>query len=252
MTVSLEGQTVLVTGGSRGIGAAMVRALGAAGATVAVHCRSGAEAAAQLAAEAGPDSAVFQADLADPQACAALARAVLDRYGRIDGLVSNAGIALPAADADPLPDWLGAWHTTLNVNLIAPALLCRELIPQMIRQGGGRIVHVASRAAFRGDTPDYMAYAASKGGMVALHRSIARGYGRQGIKSFLLAPGFTRTGMAQQFIDTYGEALAMQDLALDRLTEPEDLAPAAVFFLSGLLDHATGATLDLNAGSYVH
>ena len=120
------------------------------------------------------------------------------------------------------------------------------------QHGGGRIINVASRAAFRGDTPDYMAYAASKGGLVALTRSLARGFGKDGICAFTLAPGFTRTDMAQDFIDAYGEDYATSDLALNTLTAPEDIAPTAVFLASGYADHATGATIDLNAGSYVH
>src|SRR5471032_1421723 len=119
-------------------------------------------------------------------------------------------------------------------------------------RGGGRFVNVASRAAFRGDQPDYLAYATSKAGVVALTRSIARGFGKAGIKAFTLAPGFTRTEMAQAFIDQYGEDYATSDIALDRLTEPGDIAPTVAFLLSGLADHATGSTIDLNAASYVH
>lgn len=114
------------------------------------------------------------------------------------------------------------------------------------------MVHISSRAAFRGDTTAYMAYAASKGGMVSLSRSIARGYGKQGIKSFVVAPGFIQTDMAQQFIDVYGEQFVLDDLALDTLTQPKDLAPTVIFLLSGWMDHATGCTIDVNAGSYVH
>jgi NAD(P)-dependent dehydrogenase (short-subunit alcohol dehydrogenase family) len=111
---------------------------------------------------------------------------------------------------------------------------------------------MASRAAFRGDTIDYLAYAASKGGMVSLTRSIARGFGKQNIKAFLIAPGFVRTEMAQEFIDFYGEEKTIADLALPKLTEPDDIAPLVVFLASGMADHATGGTFDINAGSYVH
>jgi 3-oxoacyl-[acyl-carrier protein] reductase len=131
------------------------------------------------------------------------------------------------------------------------ALLCRAAIAHFETNRGGRIVNIASSAAFRGDQPDYLAYAASKAGMVALSRSIARGFGKAGIKAFTLAPGFTRTDMAQGFIDRYDEDYAASDIALDRLTEPNDIAPTVAFLLSGLADHATGTTIDLNAGSYV-
>ena len=101
-------------------------------------------------------------------------------------------------------------------------------------------------------TPAYMSYAASKGGVVALTRSLARGFGKDGICAFVLTPGFVRTDMAQDFIDEYGEAFVVGDLALDHLTEPAHLAPLVVLLASGLADHATGTTIDVNAGSYVH
>jgi NAD(P)-dependent dehydrogenase (short-subunit alcohol dehydrogenase family) len=252
MTIHLEGQIILVTGASRGIGAALARALAGAGATVAVHYgRSGAEALA-LAEAIGQDSAAFQADLAQPAAVDALYQAVIARYGRLDVLINNAGIAQSQAEGASPEAWLQAWQTTLQVNLIAAARLCHLALPQMQQQGQGRFIHIASRAAFRGDTPAYLAYAASKGGMVALSRSLARGYGKQGIKSFLLAPGFVETEMAQSFIDQYGRGFVLDDLALPALTQPEDLAPTVLLMASGHMDHATGCTVDLNAGSYVH
>ena len=173
-----------------------------------------------------------------------------DALGGIDLLVNNAAIALSSEMAKTTDEWVGDWESTMRVNLTAPALLTREAI----RAAGGsglRIVFLASRAAFRGDTPDYLAYAASKGGMVALSRSIARGLGKQGVKAFVIAPGFTRTEMAEDFIRTYGEDYAMKDIALDRMTEPRDIAPLVVFLASGLADHATGTSIDMNAASYV-
>jgi NAD(P)-dependent dehydrogenase (short-subunit alcohol dehydrogenase family) len=139
----------------------------------------------------------------------------------------------------------------MAVNLTASGVLAREAVRHFATRGGGRIVFIASRAAFRGDTPEYLAYAASKGGMVSLSRSIARGFGKQGVKSFVIAPGFTRTEMAEEFIARYGEAYAMKDIALDRMTEPRDIAPLVVFLASGLADHCTGTSIDVNAASYV-
>ena len=140
----------------------------------------------------------------------------------------------------------------MAINLRAVELLCRLGIRHFQEHGGGRIINVASRAAFRGDIPEYMAYAASKGGVVALTRSIARAFGKDGICAFVIAPGWVRTQMAQDFIDEYGEEAATKDLALDRMTEPADLAPLVVLLASGLADHSTGGTFDVNAGSYVH
>lgn len=251
MHIDLSDQTILVTGASRGIGRAIAHALGTSGAQVAIHYHRSAEPAHALA-EALDAAEPFQANLATVAGCTQLFDNVTAAFGRIDGLVNNAGVAvqLPLDDADEA--WAEGWARTMHVNLRAPELLCRRAIRHFRKRGGGRIINVASRAAFRGDTLAYMAYAASKGGLVALTRSIARGGGSDDIVAFTLAPGFTRTDMAQDFIDTYGEDYATGDLALDRLTEPDDIAPTAVFLASGLADHATGATIDLNAGSYVH
>ena len=251
MQIDLSGQVVLVTGASRGIGAAIARRLGASGAQVAVHYRQGREQAEALVREIGNNAHPFAADLADAQACASLWKDVAGHFGRIDALVNNAGIAVSSPLDIASEDWLADWNRTMAVNLTATGLLSRAAIAHFTARGGGRIVNIASRAAFRGDQPDYLAYAASKAGIVALTRSIARGFGKQGIKAFTLAPGFTRTEMAQAFIDQFGEDYAAGDIALDRLTEPDDIAPMAVFLLSGLADHATGTSIDLNAGSYV-
>jgi NAD(P)-dependent dehydrogenase (short-subunit alcohol dehydrogenase family) len=251
MKIDLSGQAVLVTGGSRGIGTAIVRAFAEAGARVAVHYGRERERAAALAAEAGQGAEAFGADLADPAACERLWAAVLERFGRVDVLVNNAGVAISAPLEQDTSQWVRAWEATMAVNLTASALLCREAIAHFRASGGGRIVNIASRAAFRGDQPDYLAYAASKAGMVALTRSIARGFGGDGIKAFVVAPGFTRTEMAQDFIDQYGPEIALRDNALGRFTEPEDIAPTVLFLASGLADHATGSTVDLNAASYV-
>jgi NAD(P)-dependent dehydrogenase (short-subunit alcohol dehydrogenase family) len=254
--LDLSGLHVLVTGASRGIGRAAAEALSAAGATVGVHYHRNEAAARDLAESLGNGARVFQSDLADADAAAGLFAEAVAAFGRVDVLVNNAGVAEGVAlDADA-DDWLDVWERTMAVNLRAVGVLCRAAAKHFAERrasaGAGRIINVASRAAFRGDTPDYVAYAASKGGVVALTRSLARGLGKQGIVAFTLAPGFTRTDMAQPFIDQYGADYATSDLALDRMTEPEDIAPTIVFLASGQMDHATGATIDLNAGSYVH
>lgn len=252
MELDLSDQTILVTGASRGIGRAIAQALANAGATVAVHYGHSADAAAAVADACGPDAQPIQADLSDLDATDALFDRVVEAFGPVDALVLNAGVAQSAPLEADTATWHEQWRETMHVNLRAPELLCRHALSHFQEQSGGRLITVASRAAFRGDTPDYMSYAASKAGLVALTRSVARGFGDEGITAFTLAPGFTRTDMAQDFIDEYGEAHATSDLALDRLTEPEDVAPFVVFLASGYADHATGATIDVNAGSYVH
>ena len=252
MQIDLSGKVILVTGASRGIGKALAQGLARAGATVAVHCHRSVDAAAAVSASLGHRAEAFQADLASVAGCERLFDDVIGHYGRLHVLINNAGVA-ELAPLDASTDaWHAAWRHTMHVNLRAVELLCRKALHHFIARGGGRIINVASRAAFRGDTADYAAYAASKGGVVALTRTIARAYGRRNVCAFVIAPGFVRTDMAQDSIDAYGEEFVLGDLALNRLTEPEDLAPVVALLASGMADHATGSTLDINAGSYVH
>jgi len=252
MTIDLSEQVVLVTGASRGIGRAIALQCAEADATVAVHYARSQDAAQEVADGCGNGSITVRADLSDLDAADALFGEVVDALGHVDVLVNNAGVAVSAPLDEGTSAWNDAWTQTMAVNLRAPELLCRHAVAHFQTRGGGRIINIASRAAFRGDTPDYMAYAASKAGVVALTKSIARGFGDDNITAFAVAPGFTRTDMAQDFIDTYGEDYATSDLALSMLTEPEDVAPTVVFLASGHADHATGTSVDINAGSYVH
>lgn len=262
MRIDLSGRTVLVTGGGRGIGAAVSRRFAGAGARVLVHYGRDRDAAQAVAAEIGGGATVLAADLADPRAAAALWGRAQDAAREaggegVDVLVNNAGVAIGSPTEGDDAAWLADWERTMAVNSTAPALLCRAACASFAARHAarpdfaGRIVNLASRAAFRGDAPDYLAYAASKGALVALTRSLARGWGGRGVRAFVVAPGFTRTAMAQDFIDRYGEAYAASDIALPRLTEPDDVAPTVVFLASGLADHATGTSVDVNAGSYV-
>ena len=254
MKIDLSNTNILVTGGSRGIGRAISLALGGAGARVAVHYRKEESDARKVADEAGNGSSIFQADLSEVSACENLFSSVVDAFGSVDVLINNAGISFNSPLDMDTEAWVRDWDATMHVNLRAPGLLSRAAIEHFQKKSakGGRIIHIASRAAFRGDTKDCIAYAASKGGVVSMSRSIARAFGKQNITSFVIAPGFVRTDMAQGFIDSYGEDFVSNGLALDRLTEPADIAPTVVLLASGLADHATGTSIDINAGSYVH
>ncbi len=252
MKIDLTQKTVLVTGASRGIGRAIAEALAGSGARVAVHYNQNKAEADALAAALGNSSQAFGADLGTGKGPVQLWETVVAAFGQIDVLVNNAGVAISSDLEKEDEAWLHDWGHTMMVNLNATALLCKKAVAHFKQRDGGRIISISSRAAFRGDTADYLAYAASKGGMVALTRSLARAFGKQGIKAFTVAPGFTRTDMAQDFMDQYGEAYALNDIALSKLTEPADIAPTIVFLASGLADHATGSTIDINAGSYVH
>ena len=259
MRADLSGQTALVTGATRGIGRAVARMMAEAGARVAVH-HSGRDvtAAETFAREIG--GVALAADLADPRAAGTLWTDAMDALGRVDVLVANAGIFAAADPEGPLDAWLAAWEQTLAVNLTSLAVLVREAAAHGAarhadgaRTAGGvavRIVTVSSRAAFRGDDPAYLAYAASKGGVVALTKSVARGWGRRGVAAFGVAPGFTRTDMAASALAADADALLAQT-ALGAIAEPEDVAATVVFLASGLADHATGTTVDINGASYV-
>lgn len=241
-----SGRTVLVTGGSRGIGAATVRALHRDGAFVVVHCGFRRSTAERLARELGERATVVQADLTDPAAAAALWDESVAWRGGIDVLVNNAGTYL----ASPLTDeagWAQGWAGNLALNLNAPAELCRVAIAHYCRRGGGVIVNVVSRAAHGGDDVDHLAYGAAKGGLLPLTRGIARGFGRDGVLAYAVAPGWVATDMAA---DADLAAVAAT-VPLGEVTPPEDVAEVIAFLASGRSRHATGATIDITGADYV-
>jgi len=240
-----------VTGGSRGIGKSIVYSLVEAGARVAVHYHSSENAIEKIEDDLGTNVAFFKADLEDALEVNALFNEVKNKFQKIDAIVNNAAIAVGTDIREEEVKWLDAWLKTMDVNLNAVGLLCKKAINHFLETGGGRIINIASRAAHRGDTPEFMAYAASKGGVVAITKTIARAYGKQGIRAFTVAPGFVRTDMTQTFIKQYGEELVSRGIKLERITEPEDIAHMVTFLASGLADHATGQTFDINGGSYV-
>lgn len=249
--LDLTGKVVLVTGGSRGIGSATARTLARAGAQVIVHYGHGAAEAQALARELGQDQAVaIGADLTQPGAATGLFREARLWKGRVDVLVNNAGVAPSVTVDESVAQWESTWAHTLQVNLVAVADLCREAILHFRELQGGVIINVASRAAFRGDNPDAMHYAASKGGVIALTRSIARGYAPENILAYAVAPGWVRTDMAEGYLRDHAAEIA-RDIPLGDVVPPEEVANTIAFLASGLARHMTGATLDLNGASYV-
>jgi NAD(P)-dependent dehydrogenase (short-subunit alcohol dehydrogenase family) len=232
--------TVLVTGSSRGIGAASVQALEARGAQVIGHSTGG-------------TAKTITADFLDPPAPQQLWEEALDRSGgRIDVLVNNAGLfAANPLDASDIA-WLDAWEDTLRINLTAAAQLSRFAVRHWLERGSpGRIVHVASRAGHRGDSPEHWHYAAAKGGMIAMHKTIARAYAAQGILSFAIAPGFVDTDMAGDYLASRGGAGLLADIPLGRVATPQEIATMIVFCALDAPPSMTGAVLDANGASYV-
>lgn len=231
---------ILVTGSTRGIGAAAVQALEARGARVVGHGRMGA-------------AAVIAADLADPAAADRLWAEALARLdGRIDVLVNNAGVFEPVAVDAPLADWHAGWGRTMQINLQASADLCRAAVLHFReRGGGGRIVNVASRAAYRGDSPAHWHYAASKAGMVGMTKSIARGYAVEDILAFAVCPGFVMTGMAEDYLASRGGDKLLADIPLGRVAQPSEVAGAVAYLALEAPASMTGAVIDINGASFV-
>jgi NAD(P)-dependent dehydrogenase (short-subunit alcohol dehydrogenase family) len=235
----VEGAHILVTGSTRGIGSAIVEALILRGARVVGHGTRDSEGA-------------IGADLAKAGSADALWEKALKRLdGRIDVLINNAGVFEAVAVDAPLDDWHAAWARTLQINLQASADLCRRAVLHFREKGGGRIVNVASRAAYRGDSPAHWHYAASKAGMVGMTKSIARGYAREGILAFAICPGFVMTGMADDYLASRGGDKLLADIPLGRVAEPAEVASVATYLALDAPASMTGAVLDVNGASFV-
>lgn len=167
-------------------------------------------------------------------------------------LINNAGIFMEAQFEDSDEDWMAKWDKTQQVNIRSMALISKWAINAWKERGiEGRIINIASRAGVRGDTGEYAAYAASKAGMIAFTKSIARSSGKDGITAYSIAPGFVNTDMAQGSIEVYGEDYLTKDLALDSIAPPEQIAEMVLLLASGKLTHATGQTFHINSGSYL-
>ena len=232
---------ILITGSSRGIGAAAVQQLTAAGARVIGH------------ATRGDGDQRIGADLSEPNAAEALWTAALDRLdGRIDVLVNNAGIYEPVSVGESQEVWAERWQRTMQVNLQAAADLCRFAVSHFrARGGGGRIVNVASRAGHRGDSPQHWHYAASKAALIAVTKTIARGFAGEGILAYAVAPGFTMTGMAEDYLASRGGDKLLQDIPLGRVAEADEVANVITYLALSAPAAMTGAILDINGASYV-
>ena len=232
---------ILITGSSRGIGAAAKAALEKRGASVVGQARRS-------------DSVdTVPADFCQPGAAQELWEAALARAGgEIDVLVNNAGlfdaVSLDVSDIE----WLDAWEDTLRINLTSAAQLSRFAVRHWQERGvSGRIIHVASRAGHRGDSAEHWHYAASKGGMLAMHKTIARQYASEGILSFAIAPGFTDTAMAGDYLESRGGPGLLADIPLGRVATPEEIATIVEWCALDAPPSLTGATLDVNGASYV-
>lgn len=247
-----DDKAALVTGGSRGIGRAIVLGFAERGARVALHYHRNREAAAEtLALLNGAGHIMTQADIADAAQVADMVATVVERLGRIDILVNNAGIyeELPLADAS-YDEWGAHFARTLNVNLVGAANATYCAARAMMRTGGGRIVNISSRGAFRGE-PNAPAYGASKAGMNSLGGSLAQLLAPHNIFVGTVAPGFVETDMVAERLAKPDGAAIRQQSPLGRIAKPEEVAYAAMFLASEGAEFSTGAIIDVNGASYL-
>jgi NAD(P)-dependent dehydrogenase (short-subunit alcohol dehydrogenase family) len=228
---------ILVTGTSRGIGKAIVGAL-------AAHEAVG-------HSSAGGDGRI-EADLSRPGSAERLWQAALGRLGgRIDVLVNNAGVFEANPVDRPGEDWVAEWERTMRINLTASAELCRLAVLHFRERGGGRIVNIASRAAYRGDSPQHWHYAASKAGMVGMTKSIARGYAGEGILAFAVCPGFTASEMIEDYMTSRGGQQILADIPLGRVATADEVAETVRWLAADAPASATGSVIDVNGASFV-
>ncbi|MFH1177466.1 MAG: SDR family oxidoreductase [Acidobacteriota bacterium] len=250
--MEFSGKGVLVTGGARGIGRAVAQAFAARGARVAITCLTHqAQAEATLAGLPGGPHLLQRADLTDPDAVERLVGDVTQAFGRLDILVNNAGLwEAHRLDEVSFAEWQAAWRRTLDLNLVAAANVSYCAARVMIRQGGGRIINVSSRGAFRGE-PEAPAYGASKAGLNAMSQSLAQRLAPHGIFVTVVAPGFVETErVAPRLAGAAGDAIRAQS-PLGRVARPEEVANAVLFLAAEGSEFSTGAILDVNGASYL-
>jgi NAD(P)-dependent dehydrogenase (short-subunit alcohol dehydrogenase family) len=244
--------TALVTGASRGIGRAIAGKLAQRGCRVAVHYQNNRAAAEEVISNLpGTGHRAFAADLASAEAVERLWSEVMAIFGRIDVVVNNAGIyaehSLMTTNYD---EWQQVWRRTLDTNLLGPANLCHCAANAMRLAGGGRVVNISSRGAFRGE-PDAPAYGASKAGLNALSQSLASALAAQSVYFYVVAPGWVETDMAiAHLMGAQGSAILAQH-PLGRVATPEEVATTAVFCALDAPPAMTGCVIDVNGASYL-
>jgi NAD(P)-dependent dehydrogenase (short-subunit alcohol dehydrogenase family) len=252
MNLDLTGKVILITGASRGIGREAALRMGEAGAHVAVNYARSGEQAQEVVAHIGAERAfAVQADVSDPAQVQTMIDATLDRFGRIDVLVNNAGWhEHNHFDGDDYAAWQQGWQKTFALNLFGAANAAFLAMRSMRKNGGGRIINVASRSAWRGET-EFADYGASKAGMVNLTRSIARACAKDDIIASCVTPGFVETDISRDEIERHHDEIVAQ-IPLRRVGTVGDVAAVIVFLASPQTAYLNGVTIDVNGGSWFH
>ena len=251
MRIDLTDKVALITGASRGIGRETALQMAEAGANVVVNYHRSEDEAHELVRSIGDRAFAVRADVADPKAVAAMIDTSIARFGRIDILVNNAAtFAMNAFDGDDYAHWQRGWEQTFALNVFGAANAAFLAMQSMRKNGGGRIINVASRAAFRGET-EFADYGASKAALVNLTRSIARACAKDNIIASCVAPGFIETDMAQSELQAHYEEIVAQ-IPLRRVGTVADVAGVIVFLASSSAGYLNGVTIDVNGGSWFH
>jgi len=251
----LTGKVALVSGASKGIGAAIARSILTAGGSVIIHYSSD-RAGAEETGRDFPDDRklLIKADLHNLDAAQSLWRQSVDWKGKVDVFINNAAVMLEngSIDADD-ETWDEVWDETLQVNVLASARLLRDAVRHFRGNGGGTIVSMSSWAAQRGSgNPGAFAYGASKAAVKALTQSIARTYARENVLAYIIAPGLVHTQMAEVFVNSQGgKEKIFEGLAMGEWAEPRELGELVAFLASGKARYLSGATLDFNGASYI-
>ena len=244
---------ILITGSSKGIGFQIAQELSENDNELVLHCNSNHKKLQTLSLN--KKIHIVREDLSSPNGALNLFNKTCDLIGFPDSIINNAGIAESSPIEKNSEEWSNEFDKTISVNLKSPAIICKEFISKKRKENIKsrlRIINIASRAAFRGEVEDFISYACSKGGLISLTKTITRSFGKNdNVLAFSIAPGFVNTEMAKSFIEKNGEGLVKKGIRLDRLTEPKDISPLIALIVSGKMDHSTGSTIDVNAGSYL-
>jgi len=250
----LTGKKILVTGASRGIGAAFAKSLGGAGAHVISHYGTFADGAKEALQNVPDDRKTFvSADLSVAGAGREIWQKTIAAVGSIDVLVNNAGVNIETAFEGDDAQWDRGWQETFQVNVFEAANVVKEAVNHFLTRGGGIVISLSSWSGQKGSAlPTLPAYAASKAAVKALTQTVASSYAKQGIYAYIISPGIVKTRMADlAAVVRGGEEKMKAALAMGELVPPSEVGELAVFLASGKCRHLTGATIDINGASYV-
>lgn len=250
--MSFENKTVLVTGGSRGIGRAIAIAFAEKAAKVCIVYRSNEAAVQETVAKLPGDNHIcVQGDISQANAVETIVATAISEWGQIDILVNNAGIGIDhQLEHSSFEHWQQSWQQIIETNLIGPANMCYCVARHMISNKSGRIVNIGSRGAFRGE-PDQPAYGASKAGLHSLSQSLAQALAPHNITVGAVAPGYVETEMTEELLSTSeGDRIRAQS-PFQRLATPEEVAHAALFLASEGAEFSSGSIIDVNGASYL-